>query len=475
MNGAAAIRTKPNLTERAVFARHWVENMSRIGWMALRNGPYDMARDLSHYSWLWQLLRVNELLARFTAGRVGLYQKASAELVTQLTAAIIDCLEAVYFHSDTMILHEDLVPPEIFYGMGLDPWMAELLGIVVPLIDSSKMETFVDVCENEGIPGDVCSLPKATIGLTLAGQMPPPVAIVASNQPCDGGMSSYSVMERTFKVPTFRLDTPYNFHDERAVDYFVGELKRMIVWLEQHTPGRMDWDRMREICERRNRMRECELEIWDMLRAKPAPLAGETIYLSHLMFAYARPGTERGVKLFERLLEFARQIQASGTGAVPGERYRVALWNPPTLVCPDLHVWAERTYRAVTLMDQLSYSRQGFIDTSTPETMLRSLAGIIMEGPMSRHTRGPAENFFGDLFHLYEYFNLDMIWMAGHIGCKNTQALLGMFREKCRRRDIPLLIIDYDLLDSRIVSQQGVQRQVEQFMETVIGAERFDG
>jgi hypothetical protein len=60
--------------------------------------------------------------------------------------------------------------------------------------------------------------------------------------------------------------------------------------------------------------------------------------------------------------------------------------------------------------------------------------------------------------------------MAGHIGCKNTQALNGMFREKCRDRGIPLLIIDYDLSDKRIVSPAEIRRQVEYFMETVMKA-----
>ena len=159
---------------------------------------------------------------------------------------------------------------------------------------------------------------------------------------------------------------------------------------------------------------------------------------------------------------------------MPGERYRAALWNPPTIIFPDLFVWAEQTYQVALIMDMLTYHRHPFVDTSTPEGMLDGLARIIMQGPMARHTRGPAENFFGDLFYFYEYFSLDMIWMAGHIGCKNTQALLGIFREKCREREIPLLIIDYDLSDTRVVSPDGIRRQVEQFMETVMGADRFE-
>jgi hypothetical protein len=40
--------------------------------------------------------------------------------------------------------------------------------------------------------------------------------------------------------------------------------------------------------------------------------------------------------------------------------------------------------------------------------------------------------------------------------------------------NIPLLILDYDLLDPRIVSHEGMIRQVDHFMENVMKAKRID-
>ena len=392
--------------------------------------------------------------------------------MSSVNGATLDTLEGLLNAPERTILHEDLVPPEIFLGMGLNTWMTELLGIMLPMIVPECMEHYIDVAESAGIPPDTCSLPKSTTGMVLEGHMPKPVAMVTSNMPCDGGMSQYTIIERELRVPTYRLDVPYHFYSERAVEYFTGQLQRMIAWLEEHTPGRMDWDRMREVCEERNRAVEYELDLWDLLRHKPAPMAAEPIYLTHLIFGIARAGTRRGTQSFKRVLDLTRRNLEMGKGALEDERYRVALWNPPTLIAVDLFAWAEQAYGAALIMDMLTYHRHPFIDTSTPETMLRGLAQCIMQGPMARHTRGPAENFFSDLFYFYEQFNLDMIWMAGHIGCKNTQALSGMFREKCRDRGIPLLIIDYDLSDTRIVSPDGIRRQIDQFMETVMKAGR---
>ena len=456
------------LRARASVAARALGNWAHIGLLGLKH-PVAALPAIRRYPWLLTLLRANELLDTMTRGRTGPYRDANAFLLTQVVASILEAVDGFLAHPQRTVLHEDLVPPEILYGMGLNPWMAEMLGIVLPMVEPSFMEPYIDAAESAGIPPDICSLPKSTMGLVLRGEMPPAVAVVASNMPCDGGMSQYAVIEREMGVPLFRLDVPYRFYGERAVDYFVGELRRLIAWLERHTPGRMDWDRMRVVCEERNLGVEAELELWELLRGRPAPLAAEPIYLSHLLWGVLQPGTSRGTGVFRRMAEIARHARDAGVGALAEERHRVALWNPPTMIFADLFAWAEQVYGVALLMDMLTFHRHPFIDTRSEETMLRDLARVLMQGPMARHTRGPAENFFGDLFHMVEHFDLDMIWMAGHIGCKNTQALSGMFREKCRARDIPLLFIDYDLSDTRVVSPAGIRQQVARFMESVMG------
>ncbi len=462
------------LVDNAVRGTYWLENWLKIGWLGGKRGPFFIRSKLEQFPWMWNIMRANQLLNMVTRTRSGPYLEANAVVITNLVGSIMEMVDGIFARKSDTVLHEDLVPPEILYGMGLNPWMAEFLGIVVPLINQTTMEHYIDVAENEGIPPDVCSLPKSTMGLALEHELPDPVAIISSNMPCDGGMNSYSLIEQQYDAPAYRLDVPYDFYNERAIDYFVGELARMIDWLEQNTPGRMDWNRMRGVCEERNRYVELELDLWDMVHEVPAPMAAEPIYLTHLMFGIAQPGHPRGTRTMQRVIDLASKIRHKGGGAFGDERYRVILWNPPTLIFQDIFVWAEQAYGVAMVMDMLTYHRHPYIDTSTPESMLRGIAHCMMQGPMARHTRGPAENFFSDLFDIYERFNADMIWMAGHIGCKNTQALNGMFREKCRERGIPLLFIDYDLSDTRIVPPEGIRRQIEQFMETVMNAERLD-
>jgi len=463
---------RPGIADIAVTTKYKLLNLAAIGWMGLKNGPFDMIRDLRRYPWMWHFMKVNGLITKLTAGRTGNYREAISMIIHAVVKEIADLLGGVYYRQDRLVLHEDMVPPEILRAMGLSPWMPEVLGILQPMLVPNAMEEFIDAAENEGVPPDVCSLPKAVIGMALKDMLPPAKAVVTSNLPCDGGMTSYIYVEKKTKAPTFRLDIPFNFKDERAEAYFAGELRRMIAWLEKHTPGRIDWDRLKEICEERNRMMEYELELWEMIARRPAPMAAEAVYLGHLWFFNVCSGLKSSTEVFRKLVELAKDNMEKGIAAHPNEKYRTLLWNPPTLHFLDLFVWAERAYGVTCIMDSMTFNRLPFIDTSSEESMLRGIGRNIMNGPMARHTRGPMENYFDDMMHIVKRFDIDMLWMAGHIGCKNTQALNNIMREKCRDIGLPLLIIDYDLSDTRIVPKEGIMSQVDHFIENVMHAER---
>lgn len=439
----------------------------------LKRGIFQTLRDLHRYPWLRTMLKVNRLISMFGKNRPPRYQKATAILVSGVVTGLVNILEGLFLKPETAVIHEDMVPPEVFRAMGLSPYMAEMNGLLLPMIDPHVMEKYIDASESEGIPPDICSLPKSTMGLFLRGENPPAKVIITSNLPCDGGMNSYSVIEKKTNLPVFRLDVPQKFTDPRAVTYFVEEMKRMIHWLEEHTPGKMDWDRLRDICEQRNRMVEVELELWELLRVRPAPLASEAFWIVHLWYFNLFPGSPHSTKMIEQVVELGRQNLARGISAVKNETYRAMLWNPPLMHFIDVFNWAEQTYGVSLIMDSMSFNRLPMIDTRSNETMLEGLGRNIMNGPMARHTRGPSSNYLEDIFHLRKQFDLDMLWVAGHIGCKSTMALNGMLRETCREAGLPLLIIEYDLSDPRVVSKEGIMEQVDHFMENVMKAKKL--
>jgi benzoyl-CoA reductase/2-hydroxyglutaryl-CoA dehydratase subunit BcrC/BadD/HgdB len=368
---------------------------------------------------------------------------------------------------DKLVWHEDMIPPEIILAMGLIPLMLESPSLFISMLSSTDALRYIDVAENAGYPGDICSVPKATLGMILQDFFPPPAAIVTSNSPCDGGMAYYLPIEQKTKAPVFRLDIPYDVRAPQSREYIVKEIRRMIAFLEETTGARLEIDRLREVCELRNRMFEAHVDFWELMKQKPCPMSGDVLYLGAGSFITCA-GTRLGVRTLNRILREANAAFAKGQGSIPAEKHRAVVWNPLPFLFPDFYRWLEQEHQTVVVMDMLTYSRNPFINTTSEESMLDDLAEIFANGPMARHTRGPAAYYFEDLFRVYSEYQADMIIFFAHQSCKNTRALMGMLRDYCRRKGIPLLIVDYELLDSRVVSIDGVKKQIADFMDNVM-------
>ncbi|MEG1799294.1 MAG: 2-hydroxyacyl-CoA dehydratase family protein, partial [Synergistaceae bacterium] len=71
-------------------------------------------------------------------------------------------------------------------------------------------------------------------------------------------------------------------------------------------------------------------------------------------------------------------------------------------------------------------------------------------------------------------FSADFVIIANHIGCRNSMGMSGITHETARERDIPLCIFNYELMDSRVCSRQGIRNQISEFMMNVMHAEPLD-
>lgn len=411
--------------------------------------------------------RERNLFRLWMDGRSPDYQVAVGDTLSLTVDHYVDVFTRMVREPEKLIWHEDIIPPEIIQAMGLIPFMVEGMAGMAPLVAPGETHHLIDVAENAGYPGDICSLPKTTLGMILEDLLPPPRAVVCSNSPCDGGMSSYLPIEQKVNVPVWRVEFPWNVYEPRAREYCLKELWRMIRFLEELAGHPLNMDRLREICEVRNRMHEATLELWELIKNKPSPMGGVLLPLSHMAYQVC-PGTPLGLRILQEVLEVARGNFREGRGLVEEEKHRAIMWGAFPTVCPDLYKWMEDEYGTVTVMEMLTYNRHPFIDTSSEESMMWDLVDIIAKAPMARHTRGPVENFLGDLFRVYEDYHADMVIMGAHQSCKNTRAVLRILRESCRRNDIPLLIIDHDICDARVMSPEGIKAQVRDFMDTVM-------
>jgi benzoyl-CoA reductase/2-hydroxyglutaryl-CoA dehydratase subunit BcrC/BadD/HgdB len=414
--------------------------------------------------------RERDLFKLWMEGRPPDYQVAIGEALALSVDHYVDVFCRMAREPDKLIWYEDVIPPEIIQAMDLIPFMVEGIPGMAPMVAPEEAHRFIDVAENAGYPADICSMPKVTLGMVLEGLLPPPRALICSNSPCDSGMSSYLPIEQKVKVPVHRVDFPWDVYEPRAGEYCLKEVEGMIRFLEEIAGHPLDMDRLRDVCETRNRMQKATLELWELMKSKPSPMGGMLHPLSHTAYQVC-PGTAMGVRIIEKILEVAKDNHREGRGLVPEEKHRAIMWGAFPVTAPDLYEWLEDEYGMVTVMVMLTYDHHPLIDTSSEASMMRDLVEIMSKPPMARHTRGPVENFLGDLFRLYEDYQADLVIMGAHQSCKNMRAVLRILRESCRQRDIPLLILDHDVFDARVVSPEGIKRQVSDFMDTVMGAD----
>lgn len=431
-----------------------------------------LAWDLWRFPWLFHFLNLYKLYQMMRT-RKGSYREASIYLLNQIAILVATYILDMLKNPETLVLAEDIIPPEIIRAMGLTPFSPEIIAIMLTIISPNSMEKYIDVCENSGIPADLCSLPKCAMGMTLANELPKAKAIIASNLPCDAGMASYTTIQKNMGIPTLRVDVPYHFRTDRAVDYFKEQLEEMIAFLEKHTVGRMDWNKLREICDERNLTQETEKELWDLAKLKPSPIGSELIYLSHLVLFNIFPGDKRCTEVYKNLIAYGKKsLKQEQKGAIENESYRILLWNPPMAHFPLSFSWAEEKYGAIMVMDSMTFNVLDPIDTTSHDTILRGLSTVIMQGPMSRHVRGPAENYFNDIFFIQKHFQIDILWVADNIGCKMSAGLNEILRSKCRENNIPMLLITYDLMDRRFAGPEDIMAHIDHFMETImVGSE----
>lgn len=467
---------KGNLKDQWIDFKYWAMNWADM-LKLVAGSPYRVIIGMFKYPWIYDLLKVNNFGKLLNEGRNGTSMQLSLMTVNGVTKCCTRLLKMFVYDDRDIIFAHCMVPPQIYQAMDLKWFMPETAASFLPFVDQHACERYMDLIESEGLPGDTCSYPRITAGVYAAGEIPrKPMAMIAANYPCEGGFASYAGIELGEDVPTYRLDVPNDFNSEEGLKALVTDIKGMISFLEEKTGHRMDWDKLREICGRYNEMTEMEIERWEFARGDVPTLAGENIWLPHMLYFNIESGTPGSIKMYRKLHKHIKAAYKRGEPAIKDMRFRAVLWDPPAFIYGHFWNWMERCWGIACLNDMETFCdlNEFIIDTSTNDTMVTGLAKTWRSMPMTRHNRGKVENYMSQLFQLTEMFRADMIIVANHIGCRGSIALSGVMNEEARKRNIPVCTFDYEMMDSRVCSRQGIRDQISNYMRTVMKAEPLD-
>ena len=388
-------------------------------------------------------------------------------------------IQGLAVYMEKTLAHVDAGKPFVWYNLGFNseliwaledvhPITIEALGALhSALCNRQNALDFIDHAQAVGIPADCCSADKIAIGAIHRGLYPKPACTVGINTPCDAQVLSTQVMAELGEAPFFPIDVPY-YNNEETILHVAAQLKELIPFLEENTGRKMDYDRLRQACELSNQTAE---NIWEWLDwRKQVPLTQSSKLVAFtLLLQILFTGSQKGVDITQGLLREARERTERGERFFE-ERVRAVWYQDAVWTDMQIYDWFERDLGLTVPVDIFGYyANKGLIDTSSMDTMLYGLARKLVDcHPMARQFRGDIDFYIADAMRMFEEFQADCFIFAGHIACKHAWGGIGLFKEACRRADIPLLVFEFDMFDERVTSYDDVYFEVERFVNEIV-------
>lgn len=434
-----------------------------------------MGESMINYPWLIDMLKTGHLATAMTATRKGAALESIKMILLDQTKSTVRNVQNALLDPENTVMSHAMIPSQIYQAMGLKTFVVEQAANVIGLDDQHAEEKYLDAMYNLGLPDNTCTYSTQTPGMFALDEYPMKAAcLVAASVPCEAHVEGYSMIAKKTGLPTYWLEIPYDFDDEEGQKVFIEDLKGLIAFLEKNTGHTMDWDKLREVCGRYNRILELELERWEMNRSDCPPVPDDALWLAHMQAFHLDASTKEDVALFEKLINISRRAYEKKQPSAPNIRYKTVFWCTPSFCYPYIWSWLENCWGVTALNDMETFGDFEPIDTSTPDTMLAGLAKYWCHGSMSRHLRGPAENWIEGLDKITELYKPDFIMNLNHNNCRGHLSLTGYLSEWSRRKKVPVCNVNYNFYDTRVCSRQGIRDQINSFMMNIMHAKPLD-
>jgi benzoyl-CoA reductase/2-hydroxyglutaryl-CoA dehydratase subunit BcrC/BadD/HgdB len=391
-----------------------------------------------------------------------------AAAVDHDVAHYLDIAAAMEDEGRKVAMYEFGLVPQLFYAFDCAALCLEYFPSLHASVDASTVYGFLEAAEEAGVPSDTCSTDRFIIGATVSGELPSNAFFVTSSSPCDGTRIAYPILQKILDCPMLFLDAPFR-DDREAVKYYAGQLRdQLIPFVEQQTGRKFDIDRFREVVVESNRAYELLVDTRETYRVKPAPHHGllRAVPYSLFMQGAGCPQTTETLKLFQE--DATRRVREGRTEGPFPEKQRVMWVHVPPTYDMELFSWMEENFGATLVVDSLSSTTVlEPIDTTSLESMLEGVAWQGLDMTMS-FMRFESAAFIDFTMRAYDQYGCDCIIATQHVGCQSICGARGLIREECRKREIPLLFIEFDYNDDRVLAPEQMRAQIEEFFTTVM-------
>lgn len=352
------------------------------------------------------------------------------------------------------------------------------------LLNQNSGLHYLDVAQEFGIPGDVCPMPEAELGVSIDDDFPVlGKCAVQVNTTCDGSLMGNGFiakrLEREYGIPTFQLVAPMRHKQEDVQKYAANDVKAAIKFIEEQTGEKWDWNAYFECAKRVNDTTRNRVN-WLEVNSTPYPqfvgavfsLYNDTNYMGNCGRYPAF------VEIDRKIMKLVQQGYKRKAMMASEYRHRCIVWGVQPQYIIDMLYWMIQCWGVVPLTDMLSMViSEEIAEEDTPENREQAyydMAWLTMNMIMRNHTHGGYKVLVDELWEYCEKMNADMVMMWEHMSCKALTGMHGQFEEQARERGIHLVWVCHDLADPRVYTRQAIRDQFNQYMRTVMREEPID-
>lgn len=363
------------------------------------------------------------------------------------------------------------------------------LPVVFPEINSLQTAVrrvaheYLSEAEDYGYSPDICGYVKADVAVQLRngahpmGSIPKPCIAVLTNA-CNTYIKWAEIWERMYDIPMFTIDVPGTREAdgqtwrgdagfERDRRYVQAQLTELISLCEQVTGKKFDIDKLREILGYANDISVGWKKVLDLNKSRPSlfnALTDGTIYLG---VANGFRGTEQGARYFRELVEEMEYKALHGIGTSTEEVFRLLFVGVPCYPIfrrfNELFTeWGGTFINSTYLWFASGGTNRGFeYDLQKP---IESLA----EGVLITVRDAMDSMFYQDrvLADMIDHYHVDGIVYHAIKSCRTVSTgLADSRRYLAKKRDVPSLFIESDMMDRRVVSEAQMKNRIDAFFE----------
>jgi benzoyl-CoA reductase/2-hydroxyglutaryl-CoA dehydratase subunit BcrC/BadD/HgdB len=365
-------------------------------------------------------------------------------------------------------------PAELLRAMGFNVYFPENHGA---MLGAAKMATdLIPLANARGFSPDICSYLTSDIGSYLKGETPlqkmglngvpkADVLVFNTNQ-CRDVKDWFQWYAREWNVPCIGIHTPRSATDidDPLVDYVGKQIEALVEPLEKVSGTKLDIDRLREVIEM---SRQCTLLWKQVLQSAtnvPSPITffDGTIQMGP---AVVLRGLQDPLDYYRLLVDELKQRVADGVAAVAGERLRI-YWE-------GMPIWGKLRDLSTQFMElracvvASTYCNSWIFDDLDSADPFRSMARAY-SGIFICRSEDYKEQYIA---RMVEQYKVNGILYHDAKTCPNNSNNRYELPQRLRERlGKPYLVINGDLNDLRLYSEEQARTNIEAFAEQLVEA-----